>query len=212
MTGFPVPSRRAALTGGLALLGVGTLAIGTLGLAGCTTTPLETGLRPISYAAKGALRFAVARVDVVTSYAPPMRRPNIDHEVPFGPLETMQRWGRERLAAAGGGGRVLRFTVVDAAMTEAELPRDTGMRANFTTQQDKRYELTLAAALEVREEPGNLVVASGEARATRFRTVAEGIPIAEREAVWHALVRQTMDDLDAELERQVRAHLAPHLA
>jgi hypothetical protein len=202
MPGSSSQSRRALLGCGLAALGLGA----------CTTTPLAPGLAPVSYAARGAMRFAVARVDVVTSYVPPMRRPNIDHEVPFGPLETMQRWGRERLAAAGGAGRALRFVVVEAAMTETDLPRETGMRANFTTQQDKRYDLTLAAALELREEPGNLVVASGEARATRFRTVAEGIPIAEREAAWHGLLRQTMDDLDAELERQVRAHFAPFAA
>jgi hypothetical protein len=86
------------------------------------------------------------------------------------------------------------------------------MRANFTTQQDKRYDVALAAALELREDANGLVVASGEARATRFRTVAEGIPIAEREGVWHALLKQTMDDLDAELERQVRAHFSPYVA
>jgi hypothetical protein len=199
MQGHRAPSRRAVLTGGSAALALGA----------CTSTPIAPGLAPVSYAGKGAMRFAVARVDVITSYVPPMRRPNIEHEVPFGPLETLQRWGRERLAAGGGPGRALRFVVVDAAMTETDLPRATGMRASFTTQQDKRYDLTLAAALELREEPGNLVVASGEARATRFRTVAEGIPIAERAAAWHALLKQTMDDLDAEMERQVRAHFSP---
>ena len=196
------PARRQILLGGLALGG----------LAACTTTPLAPALQPISYAGKGAIRFAASRVDVVTSYAPPMRRPNLDHEVPFTPLETMQRWGRERLAAGGGAARHLRFTIATAAMTEADLPRESGMRANFTTQQDKRYDLALAAALELREDANGLVVASGEARASRFRTVAEGIPIAEREAVWHALLKQTMDDLDAELERQIRAHFSPFIA
>jgi hypothetical protein len=189
---------------------IGGLACG--GLAACTTTPLAPALQPISYAGKGAIRFVASRVDVVTSYVPPMRRPNIDHEVPFSPLETMQRWGRERLVASGGAARHLRFTIATAAMTETDLPRETGMRANFTTQQDKRYDVALAAALELRENANGLVVASGEARATRFRTVAEGIPIAEREGVWHALLKQAMDDLDAELERQVRAHFSPYVA
>lgn len=193
-----LPSRRVFLAGGLAA-----------GLGACTSTPLAPALPPVSLAHKGAIRFAAAQVDIVVGYAPPLRPPNIDHQIPFQPLETMQRWGRERLAASGAAGRVLRFTIAEAAMLEADLPREAGMRAGMTTQQDKRYDLALAGALELREQPSGLVVASGEARVTRFRTVAEGIPIAEREAVWHALLRQAMEDFDVEIERQIRAHFSP---
>lgn len=193
-------SRRCVVAGGLAA-----------GLAACTTTPLAPALPPVSLARKGAIRFAVAQVDVVTGYAPPLRPPNIDHEIPFQPLETMQRWGRERLAASGAAGRVLRFTIAEAAMLESDLPRETGMRAGMTAQQDKRYDLALAGALELREQPSGLVVASGEARVTRFRTVAEGIPVAEREAVWHALLSQSLEDFDVEIERQIRFHFSPYV-
>jgi hypothetical protein len=194
-------ARRPVLLGGLA----------TLLVASCTNTPPERELRPVSFAQKGALRVAASRLDIVTTYVPPMRAPHIDHRVPHPPLEALQRWARERLAVDGQAGHALRFTVTEAAMTETDLPRSGGLRGAMTTQQDKRYDLALAAALELRESASGLVVASGEARAARFRTVAEDIPIAERERTWHALLEQTLGDLDAELERQMRAHFAPFL-
>jgi hypothetical protein len=182
-----------------------------VGLAACNTAPPAPAHPALTYGHKGVLRFAAARIDIDTEWSPPLRRPNIDHQVPMPPVETLQRWGRDRLLAAGGAERYVRFVVREASLTESDLPRSQGVRGALTTEQAQRYDLALAAAVEMRQVRGGLVEASAEARATRFRTVAEGISLAERERAWYDLLEQGMNDLDAELERRIRMHFAMHL-
>lgn len=181
------------------------------GLAACNTAPPAPTYPALTYGHKGVLRFAAARVDVDTEWSPPMRAPNIDHKVPMPPVETLQRWGRDRLLAAGAGERYVRFVVREASLTETDLPRTQGLRGAVTTDQAQRYDLALAAAVELRQLRGGLVEASAEARTTRFRTVAEGISLAARERAWYELLEQAMNDLDAELERRIRVHFAMFL-
>ncbi|MBL8700947.1 MAG: hypothetical protein JNK67_21405 [Alphaproteobacteria bacterium] len=192
------PSRRAFV------LGLGA----TTGLAACQSAPPKPAFAALTYGHKGALRLMVASVEVVTEYVPPMRRPNIEHQMPVSPVETMQRWPRDRLQAMGAGEHFARFTVREASVKETELPRTQGVRGVVTKDQTERYDLVLAASVEIRQQRANFVEASAEARVTRFRTVAEGISLAERERAWYELLEQSMNELDAELERQIRAHLA----
>ena len=72
------------------------------GLAACNTAPPAPAHPALTYGHKGVLRFAAARVDIDVEWSPPLRRPNIDPQVPMPPVETLQRWGRDRLLAAGG--------------------------------------------------------------------------------------------------------------
>lgn len=180
----------------------------TTGLAACQSAPPKPAFAALTYAHKGVLRLVVANVDVVTEYNAPMRRPNIEHEMPVLPVETLQRWPRDRLVAAGGAEHFARFIVREASVKETELPRTAGVRGAITTDQSERYDIVLAAAVEIRQQRANFIEASAEARVTRFRTVKEGISLAERERAWYELLEQSMNDLDAELERQVRTHLA----
>lgn len=201
MTSHQGAARRQFLAGGIA----------TAGLAACTQTPPAPVFPAITFAHKGPLRLAVERIELRTDYVQPMRRPNIEHEVPVSPVETLRRWGNDRLAATGDTGRVAVFVVREASLRETELKKESGLRASLTSQQEMRYDLVLAAAIEVRDARNGFVMAGCDARSTRFRSVAEGIALAERERAWYALTEQTMEDLDAELERQARAHIAPFL-
>ena len=201
MTHDPRAARRQFLAGGIA----------ATGLAACTQTPPAPVFPAITFSHKGVFRLAVERVELRSTYAPPMRRPNIEHEVPVSPVETVRRWGSDRLAATGDTGSAAVFIVREAAMTETELRKETGLRATMTSQQDMRYDLALAATIEIRDSRSGAVVASCDARAAGSRSVAEGIALAARERAWYALTEQVMETLDAELERQVRAHLAPFL-
>jgi hypothetical protein len=59
---------------------------------------------------------------------------------------------------------------------------------------------------------GNFRVGDATASATRSRSVAENITLNDREAVWYQMVEQMMNDINAELERQVRANLPRFLS
>lgn len=184
------------------------LGAASLGLLGaCRETPLRSGFPEIRFAHKGAFRFAASAVEIASEYAPPMAPPHIDHLVPVSPLETLRRWGQDRLIATGSDERYVRYVVKEAALKETALPRTPGVRGVVTTDQTERYDITLAAAVELRRARGNFADGAAEARVSRYRTVAEGISLADREKVWHELIDAAMSDIDAELERQIRTHL-----
>lgn len=187
---------------------VGLAAAGAVGA--CETAPPQR-LPELSYKHLEPLRLDVARIDVADEYTAPAAAPHVEHLFPMPPARALRRWADDRLVAAGTPGRYARFVIQDARVIETELPRTRGVRGAFTTDQTHRYELTLAAALEIREERGNFRNAFASAKAMRSRTTAEGITLNEREKAWHELLEMTMADLNTSLERQIREDLARYL-
>ncbi len=187
------------------LLG-GTLA--QLGLAACSSPPPRPRFPELTYGHLGLFTLDVERVEIVSEYKANFGAPNVEHMFPTTPETTLRRWAQDRLAATGKPGRYARFVIQDAKVTEAELPRTPGVRGAFTTDQAQRYDGTLSALLEIREERANFRAGTASAWASRSRTVPEGITINDREKVWFELLEQTMNDMNAELDRQIRANLA----
>jgi hypothetical protein len=116
------------------------------------------------------------------------------------------------LVPTGTPQRYARFVIQDAKVTDTLLPRTPGVRGAFTTDQTNRYDGSLAVRLDVRSERGNLREGEASAWATRGRTVAEGITVNEREKAWFDLVESMMNDINAELDRQIRANLGQFLS
>jgi len=149
------------------------------------------------------------RVEIVETYRPPLAEPHVEHRMPLAPAPTLRRWAEDRLVAAGGSGARARFVIEDARVTETELPRTPGITGLFTTDQGQRYDLRLAAAVEVLE--GTAVAARAAAVTTQRRSIAENATLNEREALWFAMVEQATADLTAELERRMRENLARYI-
>lgn len=181
------------------------------GLAGCDTPAPRRRFPELTYGHLGKFRLDVARVDVVSEYKSPFAPPNIEHLLPVSPEQTMRRWAQDRLEATGAPGRTAQFIIQDAKVTDTELPRTPGIKGAFTTDQTNRYDASFQARLLVRSERGGLREGEASAWATRSRTVPEGITVNAREQVWFELVEAAMNDLNAELDRQIRANLARFL-
>jgi hypothetical protein len=180
---------------------------GSAALAACSSQPPRARFPELTYGHLGGFRLDVSRIDIVTEYQPPMIAPNIEHLMPVNPVDALQRWGRDRLQATGTPGRIGRFVITDAKVLDTPLPRSQGMRGAFTTDQTNRYDGTLACAVEVREERANYRAGMATAWATRSRTVPEGITLNDRERVYFELVESLMNDINAELDRQIKANL-----
>jgi hypothetical protein len=188
---------------------VAVWAVLTMALAACQSTPQPVRFPDLTYGHLGAMRLDVDRIEIASEYQAPMRAPNVDHVFPTPPERAMRRWAQDRLAAAGSNtGRYARFVITDAKVTETDLPRSTGLTGAFTTDQSQRYDLSMSAAIEIREERGNYRVGYATASTSRSRTVAEDITVNEREKVWFEMLEQAMNELNAELERQIRANMA----
>lgn len=176
-------------------------------LAGCATPPSRSRFPELTYAHLGKIRLDVSKIGIVSDYKSPFAPPNIEQDMPVVPEQAMRRWAADRLVATGTPGHTAQFIIQDAKVTDTKLPKTQGLRGVFTTDQSDRYDSSFAARIVVVPDPGNFGNGQASASATRAQTVAEGITVNEREKVWFDLVEATMNDLNAELERQIQAHL-----
>jgi hypothetical protein len=199
-------SRRHWLTGALAVT-----AFGGAALAGCDTPPARNRFPELTYGHLGRFRLDVERIDVVSEFKSDYQPPHIEQSLPVSPEQTMRRWAADRLIASGSSGRYAQFVIQDASVTDTPLPRTEGLKGAFTTDQTNRYDASFAARLEIRAERGNFGAGTASAQAKRSRTIPEGITLAARDRVWFELVEATMNDLNAELDRQIRANLPKFL-
>jgi hypothetical protein len=174
-------------------------------LAGCSMPPTKPTFPALTYAHKGAFTFNVANVEVVSTYVPPMREPNLDHVAPVQPAAAMMQWGHDRLRAGGGSGTV-RMTVTDGRIIDTPLPIEGGIRGAFTRQQSDRFTAYVAAEIVVIDARGNQVGFT-RSLAERSRTIAEGTAPAERDKVLFELTEQVVNDMDARLESGIRETL-----
>lgn len=186
------------------LLAVAALSL-TL-LAGCASPPPPPQRFPEITFAGAPIRLAVGAIEVVEAYTPPLTAPHIEHLMPISPERMAARWPKDRLATAGGPLRA-RYTVKQAGVTETQLPRTEGIRGAFTTDQAQRYDGVLEIALDIIDERG-FAVGTVSAHVERRQSVAENITLAQRDEIWYGFVQGMAKDLDAELDKNIRASLA----
>jgi len=178
-------------------------------IAGCATEPPPDSFAQLRYTHLPKIELAAASVEVVQSYRSPAKAPNIEHQLPTPPGTAAAQWARDRLHAAGGT-NLVRVSILDASVIEVPLKRSEGLRGVITTDQSERYDGTLQIRIEMLA-PDRRRLAMVESRATRSRSVAENITLAERERVWFRLTEDMMNDINTSLETQIRQYFAQWL-
>jgi hypothetical protein len=176
----------------------------------CETSPPPRPAFPdIRFTAKPPLRIDAAGVDIVRVFRPSLQAPQVEHLFPVTPERAMENWALDRLQPVGTSRRV-RVRIIDASVKETELPRTSGVRGAFTTDQAQRYDANAEMTVDLMGERG-FPERSISAKASRSRSVPEKITPNDREQVWYELTEALMADLDAELERQIRANFGFYL-
>lgn len=175
------------------------LAVPLLALGGCETPVQMQSLPALSYSHLGPLKLNVAKIEIVSQYRPPLKRPNVDHLFPTPPLKAIRQWAADRLQAVGRTG-VARVVIRNAAAIETALAKKKGIKAAFTKQQAYRYDLTIEATVEI---DGRNSTGDATAQATRFTTVREDASINERNRIWFKLTETLMRDFNAEMEKNL---------
>lgn len=188
------------------LLAPGILAFGilALGLAACETPPPLQKLPELTFAHLGPLKLNVAKIDIVSKYRSPLKAPNVEHLFPTPPQKALRTWARDRLRAVGRSGTA-RLVIHKASAVETALEMKTGLKAAFTKQQSRRYDVIVDATLEISTPEGR---GSATAQASRFSTLREDATINDRNKMWFDLTENLMRDFNAEMEKK----LAPFLA
>lgn len=148
----------------------------------------------------------VAEIEVVNTYVAPLQPPNVEHTLSVTPAESVRLWVQERLKAGGTTGK-LRVTIKQASIVEVQLPRTTGIRGWFTTDQTQRYDGTLSVALQL-EQPAKNFTGSTETIVTSSKSVSEDVTLDQRQVTWDVMVHEMARDMDNQLSQGIRNNLA----
>ncbi|HIJ62238.1 MAG TPA: hypothetical protein HPQ04_06045 [Rhodospirillaceae bacterium] len=178
-----------------------------LGLGACAgVNPPSAKLPQMTFANLQALQIDVARVEVVSKYQPPAQAPHIEYDMPVAPENAIKRWVQDRLQPVGRSG-VLRVTILDAQATENPLKTDTGVKSVFEKQQVARVDVAVEVSLQILDER-QFPVAEASAKASRSRTLPEGMKLNERDSLLYDLVEGTMLEFNTNIDPYIRTSFA----
>lgn len=187
----------------------GVLGIALVALVACQAPALPPPLPELTYRHLDPINLDVGRIEIVEQYVPPLTAPNVDHKFPTPPSQAMRQWAKDRLNAVGEI-RTARLVIKDASAIETKLETRGGLRGAITKDQSERYDVTLDVVLEVRSERG-AAVAFANAVVTRSKTVVEDISLSDRERVFHEMTEEVMNEVNAELEKNIRQFLVQYI-
>ncbi len=172
-----------------------------LPLAACggSETPF-VDTRPMTFEYLTPLRLAVGSVNVVDEWNAPNAAPNVDHLATTTPLAALHRMTQDRLLPGTNDGTAT-VTIKNASI----IAQRTGSDGLFESAGVK-YNGTLSVRIDVRSGDG-LRTGFATAQVTRAQsTTPAPTGTNERNAI-DAIVRQMMNDMNVELEYQVRRSL-----
>ncbi len=177
--------------------------------AACTTAPPAISQPSLTFGHLPPIRLGVDRIEILDATQPSMQAPNVEHRFPTPPAKAAERWARDRLHAAVGPATA-RIVIRNAKVTEEKLPKTSGLTGFFTVDQAARYDATLDVLIEIVDGKGKRL-AFAETRVEQSQTVPEDVSVNEREAYWFRLVEALLRTFDAEMEANIRTHLAGYL-
>lgn len=180
-----------------------------LALAGCNTN-INSKYPPFRFAEKGVINLDVANIEVQESFAPTMREPNVEHLFPVSLNDSIKTWVADRLRASGQN-RQLKVTIADASVVEEKLPVKAGVKGFFTEEQSAEYKARIVVEIRVYSEERNTAEGEVAVTVTRNRSIKESATLAEKEEFLYLLARDLMNDLDAELDKNLKQHFGNYI-
>lgn len=199
-------SRRQSLALMMAGSGLAALAAG-----GCAAPDPRPYFPDLGFSHLPPLVFRARRLDVDEAWAAPLRRPNVDHDMPVPPARAARTWAHDRLKTTGDGDTLLAMTIHDAGVTEKRLSVRGGLEGAFHTDQAERYDAVLDATLDIQDSATGVTLAQASARVWRHVTLGEDASINDRETAWFTLVEGLMADFNTRMEDGIRTYLSDYL-
>jgi hypothetical protein len=179
----------------------------TMAIAACSSGPLEKSILPeITFEGQPKLTFAASSVETILEYQPTAQPPHIELAIPQPPASVATRWTRDRIALDMSQQNRVTVVIRKASVTEVDLKKTPGLRGSFTEDQIARFDTEVEMAVEVRDARG-FRVGEATASARRSNSIGEKATLNDRDRLIHALVRETMMDVNRELERNIRQYM-----
>jgi hypothetical protein len=157
-------------------------------LAACGGEP--KAYRPLRYDYLKPIDLAVKAIDFEQRFVPSGVAPDIGGESPVDPVATLRQMGEDRLKPLGGSGRAV-FSISDASLIKRENVVRGSMEATVEILTDEGKHAGYAQARVTRRHAGR---------------------IDDLQQLLYDMVSGMMDDMNVELEHQIRTQLKDWLA
>lgn len=159
----------------------------------------------LNYLANKPLRLNVARVEVIKKYQSSSTPPHVENNFPIPPVAMIQQWVQDRLLPVGKAGYAV-VTIEEASVIETSLKGTPGFKGMFTVDQSEQYDANMSVKIEIFDDQGNLKCFA-YARTKGSRTIGENLTLGQRRKVWIVMMEKIMNNLDAELDFNVKKYL-----
>jgi hypothetical protein len=179
-------------------------------LAACAPSAQLPDPLGLAYLANKPIRLNVARVEVVKKYQSSSTLPHVENDLPVPPVVMIQQWVQDRLLPVGKTGYAV-VTIEDASVIEKRLPGTAGMRGMFTVDQSEQYDAKMSVKIEIFDDAGT-AKNFAYARAQGSRTMGENFTLGQRRKVWIVMMEKIMNNLDEELDRNVKSYLKEYIS
>lgn len=181
----------------------------SLFLTSCAPSVQLPGPVGLAYLAAKPLHLKVSRVEVVKKYQSSSTFPHVENDFPMPPVAMIQQWVQDRLLPVGDTGYAI-VTIEEASVIEKPLQGTKGFKGLFTVDQSEQYDAKMSVKIEIFDDTGNSR-GFAYARAQGSRTVAENYTLGQRRKVWIVMMEKIMNNLDEELNRNMRAYLSQYI-
>ena len=178
-------------------------------LAACQAPAIPPPLEALTFSHLDPINLDVAKLEIDERYVPPLKAPNVEHIFTTSPAKAMRQWAKDRLRPVGDSGMVL-LVIRNASAIETKLDLQKGIRGALTRDQSERYDVELDVILQVFDDSGRQL-AFANAEAMRGKTVSEDISIYDREAAFLELVRLLIEDVNAQLDKNISQYLVNYV-
>lgn len=171
-------------------------------LTACASEPV-TPPSAVNLSGMPPIKLDVMQVTVANEIQSPAAPPGVNPSL----TDMVMAIAKARLQAQGAEGTA-QLTIKEAVVTEEQMPSDDGISSWFERGQDKRWQAKVAADMTV-GQPGKGYTGSASAYATRSTTIPEDATPEERQAAWSRIINGLTQDLNVELEKNIRTYLTP---
>jgi hypothetical protein len=174
-------------------------------LAACNDVKLHPAHPEVDFSNKAPIRLDVGSIEVTDGYKAVDAPNRIEKKFPHVPAGQLRKWANERIQAAGGENRLV-IVIEDASATETPLDTKGGITGAFTKQPNARVDAVAKVSVKLYTPQANLPKVEANAHARGSRTIQEDSTVYEREKLLNDMTLKLVNDIDAEIEKQINAY------
>lgn len=195
------------LTGKSCLTALAVVMFAVMPLTGCTGSPPASAQKPkLTYDYMTPLQLDVVEVQVIESYRPPFRAPNVDHLFPNQPRKALKEMFRNRLAPAGST-NTMRVFIEEASVVEEPVDEIvSGVQGIFTRETDLRYRATVRINIEILS-PDGIRIGGIPLRGERTHEALEGLTVNQREKLWLSMTEKLVQDINRAMTETLKTQM-----